>query len=549
MATNVDKASYQAPVGLAADASDTPDIEIILGEPGDESDIPEEVPFDCNLVDYMESNDVDSLGTELVADFDTDVNARKEWTTTYVKGLKLLGLKYETRSEPWSGACGSFHPILAEAVVKFQAESITEQFPAAGPVKTSIIGKETKQNRDAAARVRDDMNFQLTERMVEYRSEHEKLLWALALAGSAFKKVYYDPSMGRPVAMFVPAEDLVVPYGSSSLENAERVTHIMRKTENEMRKLQVSGFYADFDLGEPVSVLDDIDKQKAEEQGFTATSDDRFRVLEMHVELDLKGYEDPDGIALPYVVTVEKGTAKVLAIRRNWYEDDVLRIKRNHFIHYVYIPNFGFYGLGLIHLVGGFAESATSILRQLVDAGTLSNLPGGYKTKAMRIKGDDTPISPGEFRDVDIPAGTLRDNILPLPYKEPSQTLFLLMQNIVEEGRRFASAGDLAISDMSANTPVGTTLAILERTLKVMSAVQARLHFAMKQEFRLLAGIIRDYTSDSYEYDVEGGSQVKQCDYDTCEVIPVSDPNAATISQKVVVSSRHSARSRRPTDL
>ena len=531
---NMDKALYQAPVGLDEESPDA-ELVIVIGEEED-ANVDESTPgdFDANLAEEMEDGVLSSLGTTLVDQFNEDWNARKDWVDTYVKGLKLLGLKYEERSEPWSGACGAFHPILAEAVVKFQAESIMETFPAAGPVKTTIIGKETPVTQAAAARVRDDMNFQLTERMVEYRPEHEKMLWALPLAGSAFKKVYYDPSLGRQVSMFVPAEDMVVPYGSSSLETAECVTHIMRKTANDIRKLQASGFYLDIDLGEPTTTLDDIDKQKAEEQGFTATSDDRFRVLEMHVDLNLKGYEDKDEIALPYVVTIEKGTSQILGIRRNWYEDDTLRLKRQHFVHYTYVPGFGFYGFGLIHLVGGFAQSATSILRQLVDAGTLSNLPGGYKTKGLRVKGDDTPIAPGEFRDVDVSSGVIRDNIMPLPYKEPSQTLYLLMQNIVEEGRRFASAGDMQISDMSANTPVGTTLAILERTLKVMSAVQARLHFAMKQEFKLLAGVIRDYTPEEYEYDVDGGAQIKQADYDMCDVIPVSDPNASTMSQKVI---------------
>ena len=531
---NMDKALYQAPVGL--DEAESPaEIVIVLGEEEDaNTDETTKGDFDANLAEEMKDGVLSSLGTTLVEQFNEDWNARKDWVDTYVKGLKLLGLKYEERSEPWSGACGAFHPILAEAVVKFQAESIMETFPAAGPVKTTIIGKETPETQAAAARVRDDMNFQLTERMVEYRPEHEKMLWALPLAGSAFKKVYYDPSLGRQVSMFVPAEDMVVPYGSSSLETAECVTHIMRKTANDIRKLQASGFYLDIDLGEPTTTLDDIDKQKAEEQGYTATSDDRFRVLEMHIDLNLAGYEDENDIALPYVVTIEKGTSQILGIRRNWYEDDTLRLKRQHFVHYTYVPGFGFYGFGLIHLVGGFAQSATSILRQLVDAGTLSNLPGGYKTKGLRIKGDDTPIAPGEFRDVDVSSGVIRDNIMPLPYKEPSQTLYLLMQNIVEEGRRFASAGDMQISDMSANTPVGTTLAILERTLKVMSAVQARLHFAMKQEFKLLAGVIRDYTPEEYEYDVDGGAQIKQADYDMCDVIPVSDPNASTMSQKVI---------------
>jgi hypothetical protein len=455
--------------------------------------------------------------------------------------LKLLGLKYEERTEPWAGACGVFHPMLTESVVRFQSEGIMETFPAAGPVKTQILGEDTPNKEEAATRVREDMNYQLTEVMLEYRPEHEKLLWNLPIAGSAFKKVYYDPSLGRQVAMFIPAEDIVVPYGASNLERAERVTHVMRKTENEVLKLQEAGFYSDVELGEPSSELDDIEKQKAEEMGMSAVQDERFRILEMHVDLDLEGYEHEDedgektGIALPYVVTVEKGTQKILAIRRNWYEGDELHTKRQHFVHYQYIPGFGFYGYGLIHLIGGYAKSATMLIRQLVDAGTLSNLPGGLKSRGLRVKGDDTPIAPGEFRDVDVPSGSIRDNILPLPYKEPSQVLFALFQNIVQEGRQFASAGDMKVSDMSAQAPVGTTLAILERTLKVMGAVQARMHYSMRQEFRLLKAIIADYTPEEYDYDpIDGSRKAKKADYDMVAVIPVSDPNAATMAQKIV---------------
>jgi hypothetical protein len=410
-----------------------------------------------------------------------------------------------------------------------------ETFPAAGPVKTQIIGKQTKEKEDAAERVKDDMNYQLTDMMPEYRPEHERMLWGLGLAGNAFKKVYYDPSFERQVSMYVPAEDIVVPYGASSLETAERVTHVMRKTKNELRKLQVAGFYRDVDLGEPFLDIDEAEKKIAEKLGFNPTEDDRYKILEMHVNLDLENGDSEDGIALPYIVTIEKGTGTILAIRRNWNPDDDRKLKRNHFVHYGYIPGFGFYCFGLIHLIGAFAKSGTMILRQLVDAGTLSNLPGGMKSRGLRIKGDDTPIAPGEWRDVDVPSGAIRDNILPLPYKEPSQVLNQLMNQIIEEGRRFASAADMKVSDMSANSPVGTTLAILERTLKVMSAVQARIHYAMKQEFKLLAGIIRDYTPTEYSYEPEiGDRRAKQSDYDCCEVIPVSDPNAATMSQKVV---------------
>jgi hypothetical protein len=555
MATSfMDKGLYAAPLGIKEEMGVAPPLEIEIEDPESVTigmgDIEIELSpgkeatdeeFDANLADFMDDSALDSLGGELVADFDKDINDRKDWIRTYVEGLKLLGLKYEERTEPWAGACGVFHPMLTESVVRFQSEGIMETFPAAGPVKTQILGEDTPNKEEAATRVREDMNYQLTEVMIEYRPEHEKLLWNLPLSGSAFKKVYYDPSIGRQVAMFIPAEDIVVPYGASNLERAERVTHVMRKTENEIIKLQEAGFYSDVDLGEPSHELDDIEKQKAEETGMSALQDDRYRILEMHVDLDLKGYEhkdkdgEPTGIALPYVVTVEKATSKILAIRRNWYEDDELHIKRQHFVHYQYIPGFGFYGYGLIHLIGGYAKSATMLIRQLVDAGTLSNLPGGLKSRGLRVKGDDTPIAPGEFRDVDVPSGSIRDNILPLPYKEPSQVLFALFQNIVQEGRQFASAGDMKVSDMSAQAPVGTTLAILERTLKVMGAVQARMHYSMRQEFRLLKAIIADYTPEEYDYEpVDGSRRAKKSDYDMVAVIPVSDPNAATMAQKIV---------------
>jgi hypothetical protein len=489
----------------------------------------------------MSEGELQMLSGELLGHYDSDLASRKDWLDTYVKGLQILGIKYEERTEPWPGACGVFHPLLMESAVKFQSETIMEVFPAAGPVKSKIIGKETAEKKDASIRVADDMNYQLTEVMKEYRPEHERMLLSLALSGNAFKKVYYDPSLGRQTAVYIPAEDIVVPYGAANLETAERVTHRMRKTKNELKKLQYAGFYRDIDLGEPMRVMDEVEKQKAEDQGFSASTDDRFLLLEMHVNLDLDGYPDVDddnnetGIALPYVVTIDKGTGTILAIRRNWREDDDLKMRRQHFVHYGYIPGFGFYYFGLIHLIGGHSRAATSLLRQLVDAGTLSNLPGGLKSRGLRIKGDDTPIAPGEFRDVDIPSGAIRDNILPLPYKEPSQTLSILMDKIVEDGRRFAAVSDLKVSDMSSQAPVGTTLAILERVLKVMSAVQARIYYAMKQEFKLLAGIIRDYTPEEYSYEPEvGNRKAKKSDYDDVDVIPVSDPNAATMSQKIV---------------
>jgi hypothetical protein len=550
----IEKGLYAAPLGIEeASAMEVP-LEIEIEDPESveigidgmpilkiEREEPSDEDFPANLAEYMGEQELQSLAAQLTGDFEDDVGSRKDWMQTYVDGLELLGMKIEERSEPWEGACGVYHPLLSEALVKFQAETMMETFPAAGPVKTEIIGKETPEKKAAAERVKNDMNYQLTDVMKEYRPEHERLLWGLGLSGNAFKKVYYDPSLERQVSLFVPAEDIVVPYGASNLESAERVTHVMRKTKNELIKLQSAGFYCDADLGDPVNALDEVEKKIAEKMGFRATSDDRFKLLEMHVNLDLPGYEHKDrdgketGIALPYVVTIEKGTQTILAIRRNWEPEDETHQKRNHFVHYGYVPGFGFYCFGLIHLIGAFAKSGTSILRQLVDAGTLSNLPGGFKTRGLRVKGDDTPISPGEFRDVDVPSGTMRDNILPLPYKEPSQTLFALMNQIVDEGRRFASAADMKVSDMSANSPVGTTLAILERTLKVMSAVQARVHYAMKQEFRLLKTIIADFTPDEYSYEPEEGSRMaKRSDYDMVTVIPVSDPNAATMSQKVV---------------
>ena len=553
MATNMDKALYGAPQGLdqlggaeepiEIEIEDPESVRIQAGdveieiEPTDEDD-----EFSKNLAEDIPDDVLATLASELIGDFESDVSARKDWVQTYVDGLELLGLKIEERTEPWPGACGVYHPLLTEAVVKFQAETMMETFPAMGPVKTKIIGKETLEKKDAAERVQEDMNYQLTDVMKEYRPEHERMLWGLGLAGNAFKKVYFDPSLDRQVSMYAPAEDVVVPYGASSLADAERITHVMRKNKNDLKRLQHEGFYRDIDLGEPTQTMDEVEKRIAEKMGFRATQDDRFKLLEMQVDLDLKGYEHKDedsgeetGIALPYIVTIEKGTSNILAIRRNWEPDDKLCQKRTHFVHYGYIPGFGFYNFGLVHLIGAFAKSGTSILRQLVDAGTLSNLPGGFKTRGLRTKGDDTPISPGEFRDVDVPSGTMRDNIMPLPYKEPSQVLAVLLNQIIDEGRKFAGAVELQTSDMSAQAPVGTTLAILERQLKTMSAVQARIHYSMKQEFKLLKNIIRDYTPPTYSYEpIDGGRRAKQSDYDMVDVIPVSDPNAATMAQKVV---------------
>jgi len=549
---DVDKGLYAAPVGVEEMAESEEAIEIEIVDPeevtikaGDmeltiDPDAMKDDEFNKNLAEDLDEQYMDQLASDLLEDFTNDLNSRKDWLETYVDGLELLGLKIEERTEPWEGACAVYHPLLSEALVKFQAETMMETFPAAGPVKTSIIGKETDECLEAAARVQENMNYQLMDKMPEYRPEHERMLWGLGLAGNAFKKVYYDPALQRQVSVFVPAEDMVVPYGASNLETAERVTHVMRKTKQELHYLQEMGFYRDVDLGEANYDLDEVEKKIAEQMGFDATNDDRYKILEMNVNLDLEGYEDKDGkrktgIALPYIVTIDKGTSEILAIRRNYNQDDSMKKRREHFVHYGYIPGFGFYCFGLIHLIGGFSKSGTMLLRQLVDAGTLSNLPGGFKARGLRIKGDDTPIAPAEFRDVDAPAGSIRDNIMLLPYKEPSQVLAALMDKIIDEGRRFATAADMKVSDMSSNSPVGSTLAILERTLKVMSAVNARIYYSMKKEFGLLKTIIKDYTDPNYQYDPSTGTPgAKQADYDKVQLIPVADPNAATMAQKVV---------------
>ena len=497
-------------------------------------------PFDANLAEYLEDNELTEISSELLGHFEADVNSRKDWAETFVKGLDVLGFKYEERVEPWEDACGVYSNVLAEAAIRFQAEAMSETFPSAGPVKTKILGEITKDKEDAALRVRTDMNYELTDVMVEYRPEHERLLYSLGLAGSAFKKVYFDPNIGRQVAIYIPAEDVVVPYGASNLETAERVTHVMRKTKNELVKLQAAGFYREVELGEPLSFHTDIEEAKAKEGGYTLNADDRYTVLEVHADLiidNIDGEKDTEElqIAKPYVVTIDQGTGTVLAIRRNWNSDDPLTLKRQHFVHYSYVPGFGFYGLGLIHIIGGYARAGTSLIRQLVDAGTLSNLPGGLKSRGLRVKGDDTPIGPGEFRDVDVPSGSIKENIMTLPYKEPSQTLLALLKQITDEGRRLGAISDMNISDMSANAPVGTTLALLERTLKPMAAVQARVHYAMKQEFKLLRAIIAEYAPEEYMYVPDRAEpRARQADYAMVEVIPVSDPNSSTMAQRVV---------------
>ena len=540
---DIDKALYEAPKGLDDEAAEVTEIEVVIE--GDEiedviEEIEEDDTFDDNLAEELDDKYLEELASDLMEGFNTDVDSRKDWLQTYVDGLELLGLDMEDRSEPWEGACAVVHPLMSEALVKFQAETMMETMPASGPVKTSVVGRETPEHMEAAQRVQENMNYQLMEKMPEYRPEHERMLWGLGLSGNAFKKVYYDPALERQTSIFVPAEDMVVPYGASNLESAERITHVMRKTKQEIHNLQEMGFYRDVELGDPVYDIDQVEKKIAEKMGFDASNDDRYKILEMNVNIDLEGFEDKDGsrktgIALPYIVAIDKGTGEILSIRRNYNQDDPKKQKREHFVHYGYVPGFGFYCLGLIHLIGSFAKSGTMLLRQLVDAGTLSNLPGGFKSRGLRIKGDDTPIGPAEFRDVDVPSGTIRDNILPLPYKEPSQVLAALMDKIIDEGRRFASAADMKVSDMSANSPVGSTLAILERTLKVMSAVNARIYYSMKKELGLLKTLIKDYTDPNYVYDPASGTPgAKQEDYDKVNLIPVADPNAATMAQKVV---------------
>jgi len=546
----IEKSLYQAPVGMEEAEMDTSELEIEIVNPESvtlddgsmeitiipDADMGEDIPFDGNIAEGMEEGELNTLANDLIGLIDSDVDSRKDWADTFVKGLDVLGFKYEERTEPWDGACGVYSTVLAEAAIRFQAETMSETFPSAGPVKTKILGEETKEKEEASARVKADMNYELTENMVEYRPEHERLLYSLGLAGSAFKKVYYDPNLGRQMAVYIPAEDVIVPYGASHVETAERVTHVMRKTKNELKKLQANGFYREVELGDPQPYHSDIEKRKAEEGGYSLTDDDRYSVYEVHADIFIEGVdEDEDEIAKPYVVTIERGSNEILSIRRNWNPDDELMLKRQHFVHYVYVPGFGFYGLGLIHIIGGYARAGTSLIRQLVDAGTLANLPGGLKARGLRIKGDDTPIEPGEWKDVDVPSGSIRDNIMPLPYKEPSQTLLALLDKITQEGRRLGAISDMNISDMSANAPVGTTLALLERTLKPMAAVQARVHYAMKQEFKMLKLLMAEYAPVEYAYQpTRGEMSARQSDYMMIDVIPVSDPNSSTMAQRVV---------------
>ena len=544
----IEKGMYQAPQGINGEDVSALEVEIVNPDMVTLDDGSMEVTiipepegammgeFDENIAESLDENQLSGIANDLLGLIDSDVESRKDWADTFVKGLDVLGFKHEERTEPWEGACGVYSNVLAEAAIRFQAETMSETFPAQGPVKTKILGQETKEKMEASERVRSDMNYQLTENMVEYRSEHERLLYNLGLAGSAFKKVYYDPNIGRQMAVFIPAEDVIVPYGASHIETAERVTHVMRKTKNELRKLQVNGFYRDVDLGDSQPYHSDIEERKAEEGGYSLTDDDRYSIYEVHAEMVIDGIDDSENdIAKPYVVAMDRGSGEVLSIRRNWDQEDELSLKRQHFVHYVYVPGFGFYGLGLIHIIGGYAKAGTSLIRQLVDAGTLANLPGGLKARGLRIKGDDAPIEPGEWKDVDVPSGSIRENIMPLPYKEPSQTLLALLNQITQEGRRLGAISDMNISDMSANAPVGTTLALLERTLKPMAAVQARVHYAMKQEFKMLKILMAEYAPAEYAYQpTRGEVGARQADYMMIDVIPVSDPNSSTMAQRVV---------------
>ena len=542
----IDKALYGMPEGIDSLALEEAPIEIEIEdpesvkigmggveieiEPGDEG---EEEAFDSNLAEHMSEAELQKIAGDIMELVEADISSRKDWVDTYVKGLDVLGLRYDDVTEPWDGACGVFSTLLTESAIRFQSESIMETFPAAGPVKTQIIGQFTPKIEEASKRVKADMNYQLTDKMPEYRSEHERALWGVALSGSSFKKVYYDPSLERQVSFYIPSEDVILPYGVTNIRRTDRLTHIMRKTKNDIKRLQVTGFYREVDLGEPYANQTDIEEAKAKKEGQEPIKDERYQICEVHIEYDLPGYEEE--LPLPYVITIDKNTNKVLAIRRNYREDDPQKRARQHFVHYMYIPGFGAYGFGLIHIIGGYATAGTMLIRQLVDAGSLSNLPGGLKARGLRIKGDDTPIAPGEWRDVDVPGGAIRDNILPLPYKEPSQVLLALLNQITEEARRLSGMADMKISDMSSQAPVGTTLALLERQVKTMGAVQARIHAAMKEEFKLLKEIIREYTSPDYSYVPQDGTpQVKAEDYDVVEVIPVSDPNASTMAQRVV---------------
>lgn len=528
------------PEDLGANVTEMDDggVTVDFGSPDADLSPPDE--HAANLAESMDEGDLRMLAEDLISSFEDDVNTRADWEKAYLQGLDLLGLKIEERTMPWPGACGVYHPVLTEAVIRFQAQTIMEVFPSSGPVRTKIVGKANEELLKQAHRVQEEMNYVVTEKMRDYRSETEQLLFRLPLAGSAFRKVYYDQMTNRPAAVFVPAEDFVVAYGTTDLAACPRYTHVTRMYPNELRKLQVSGFYRDIEIPTPSpdysTLQKKYDKVKGETPSFS--DDNRHTILEMCVDIDLPGFENPDGIELPYVVTIEKSSREVLAIRRNWREGDPTFEKRQYFVHYQYLPGLGFYGTGLIHLIGGIAKSATSILRQLVDAGTLSNLPGGLKARGLRIKGDDNPIMPGEFRDVDVASGSIRDSITFLPYKEPSSVLYQLLGNLVDEGRRIGSIAEMDVGDANPEAPVGTTLALLERSMKVMSAVQARVHDSLSREFQLIADVIKEYMGPDYEYVTSENEQEKhsrQVDFDDrVDIIPVSDPNAATMAQKVM---------------
>ena len=531
---------------------DTPDLEIEGVEMTEDGgaivnpiDIAPDNDFDSNLADVIDEEALKDISSDLIGDYKEDKSSREEWHDAYAKGLKLLGFNYEDRSQPFQGASGVTHPLLSETVTQFQAQAYKELLPANGPVRTQIIGKSTPQKEQQAQRVQEFMNYQLMHVMEDFDPDLDQMLFYLPLSGSSFKKIYFDSTLDRAVSKFIPSDDLVVPYTSTDLASAERVTHVLRRNENEIRKLQVQGFYRDVDIKEQPNeensqIRDAVNKLDGVRATSTAYSNDNYTLLEMHCELDIPGFEDPDGIKLPYIVTIDEGSQKILSIYRNYDEMDSLKKKKQYFVHYKFLPGLGFYGYGLIHMLGGLSRTATAALRQLLDAGTLANLPAGFKARGLRIRDDDNPIQPGEFRDVDAPSGDLRAGLMPLPYKGADATLFQLLGFVVQAGQRFATIADQKIGDsVAANAPVGTTMALIERGSRVMSAIHKRLHYAQKIEFNLLAKIFKDFTAPRYPYEVSDNAvpSIKTSDFDErVDIMPVSDPNIFSMSQRVTLA-------------
>ena len=531
------------PVEVSIDPANDDSLLVSISDDDDDKPPIESLVFESNLASYMEKEELGKLGQELKSLYDSDRKSREPWETSLADGMELLGLRFEDRTVPWVGACGVFHPLLTETLVRFQASAIMEIFQPSGPVRTQILGRSTPEKEALAERKEDEMNYILLEKMTDYRAETEQLLFRLGLAGSAFRKIYYDQTLKRPAALYVPAEDFVVAYGTTDLRTCPRATHMMRKTPNDVRKMQILGLYRDIDLPDPAPDYSKLDEKYDKLKGVTrpVENDDRHLLLEMCVDLDLPGFEDTQkggkqsGIELPYVVTIDWQSSEILSIYRNWAKEDPFKNRRQYYVKWNYLPGLGFYGIGLIHLIGGMAKSATSILRQLVDAGTLANLPGGLKSRGLRIKGDSSPIMPGEWRDVDVASGVIKDNILPLPYKEPSTVLLSLMNGIVDEAKRMGAVADLAVAEGNQQAPVGTTLALLEREMKVMSAVQARLHDSLKEEFKLISDIISvDMDPQYFTHTDEGADRKKDFTSSLVAVVPVSDPNASTTGQRIL---------------